>query len=218
MITKGIQFGEIHSFYDLNLVLSSKSIPPASPKTNYVSLPGGDGSLDLTEAHGEIKYNDRDLSFAFTIHPDDKMSFEEKVSFVSNKLNGRYFERITNDKDPEYYFSGRVSVNEYLQDRSLGQIKISAKVKPYKMRHTETVVSVALTGAEKEITLRNERKPVVPVITCTNHDTTVSYDGKSWTLSAGTHELPSLYVTESGKVVRVSGTGTITFTYREGAL
>ena len=70
---KGIQFNDIHSYYDLNLILSVVNIPPAQPKTNYVDLPGGEGSLDLTEALGEVKYNDRDCTFTFTMNPTDHL-------------------------------------------------------------------------------------------------------------------------------------------------
>lgn len=217
MIFKGITFNEIDSFLDLNLVLSSKSIPPAQPKTNYVDLPGGDGSLDLTEAHGEIKYNDRDLIFEFTIHPAEVMTFEEKVTQVSNALNGRYFERITNLKDPEYYYSGRVSVNEYMQDKNIGTITISAKVKPYKMQHTETEVSVQLSGEYQGITLENGRKPVIPEIICTG-ETKLIFEGSEFTLSAGTHNILEVYLKSGANTVQVKGAGKITFKWRKGEL
>ena len=56
MISKGISFDNIHSFYDLNLILSGVEITPAKPKTNYVDIVGGDGSIDMTEAHGDVKF------------------------------------------------------------------------------------------------------------------------------------------------------------------
>lgn len=217
MIFKGIVFGEIDSFLDLNLVLSSKSITPAKPKTNYVDLPGGDGSLDLTEAHGEIKYHDRDLTFIFTINPDDPMTFEEKAMQVSNALNGKYFDRITNMKDPEFYYSGRVSVDEYKQDKHIGTITISAKVKPYKMRHTDTVVSIDLSEELQTVILKNGRKPVIPEIVCTD-TTTLIFGEYELTLSAGTHNILEVYLTEGTNTVQVSGSGTITFTWKEGML
>ena len=81
MIETGISFGGIHSFYDLNLILSGSEIPPAKPKTTYVDIPGGDGSVDLTEANGEVKYYDRDCKFIFTMNPSDDLSdraFEQR--------------------------------------------------------------------------------------------------------------------------------------------
>ena len=55
----GIKFDDIHSFYDLNLVLSQVDIPPATAKTSFVDIPGADGSVDMTEALGSVKYKDR---------------------------------------------------------------------------------------------------------------------------------------------------------------
>ena len=69
MIETGVLFNNIHSFYDLDLILSAVEVPPAIPKMVYVDIPGADGSLDLTEAHGEVKYNDRTISMLFTLNP-----------------------------------------------------------------------------------------------------------------------------------------------------
>ena len=74
MIETGILFGNIHSFYDLNLILSAVDIEPAKPKTTYVDVPGGDGSLDLTEALGEVKYYDRTHKFTLTMNPASDLS------------------------------------------------------------------------------------------------------------------------------------------------
>ena len=103
MIETGVSFGDIHSFYDLNLILSLPDISPAIPKTNFVDLAGADGSLDLSEAHGEVKYQDRTHKFTFTMNPADDLSeaaWEAKKTEVSNRLNGRAC-RITLDKDPD---------------------------------------------------------------------------------------------------------------------
>ena len=52
MIETGIYFDNIHSFYDLNLVLSKVEISPAKPKTSYVDIPGGNGSIDFVLSFG----------------------------------------------------------------------------------------------------------------------------------------------------------------------
>ena len=87
-IYKGIYFDDIHSYFDLNLILAPFVPTPAEPKTNYIDITGGDGSLDLTEGLGEVKYKDRNFTFTFTINPSEKMTFDEKVSQVSNALDG----------------------------------------------------------------------------------------------------------------------------------
>ena len=213
-IYKGIYFDDIHSFHDLNLILAPFVPVPAEPKTNYIDIAGGDGSLDMTEALGEVKYKDRPFEFTFTINPSDKMTFDEKVSQISNVLNGRKC-RITLDRDPDYFWEGRCIVDKYAQDRNLKQISVKATVKPYKIKQNETVISFDLATEEKEITLKNGRKSVVPEITCTDDNTVVVFGDITQTLSAGTHKILDIYLTEGNNLLKVSGSGTITFKYQE---
>lgn len=141
----GIWFDGIHSYDDLHLILSKVNIPPASAKTTYVDIPGSDGSVDLTEAQGEVKYKSRGCSFTFTAFPQD--DFEEKKTEVSNCLNGKRC-KITLDKDPDYYYEGRCIVNSFASNKKLNQIVVNATVSPYKMKNTNTVVNVNLSGQD----------------------------------------------------------------------
>lgn len=214
---KGIYFDDVHSFYDLNLILAPFVPTPAEPKTNYIDITGGDGSLDLTEGLGEVRYKDRNFEFTFSVNPSDKMTFDEKVSQVSNALNGKKC-KITLDRDPEYYWEGRCTVNKYAQNKALKQISVKATVRPYKLKQNQTVASFELATAEKEITLKNGRKSVVPEITCTNDNVTVVFGNITETLSAGTHKVLDIYLKEGNNNLKVLGSGTITFTYQEGEL
>lgn len=214
---KGIYFDDIHSFYDLNLILAPFVPVPATAKTNYIEITGGDGSLDLSEALGEIKYKARDFTFTFTINPLDAMTFDEKVSQVSNALNGKRF-KITLDRDPDYYWEGRCTVDKYAQNAKIGQITVKAKVEPYKFKQTETIVSFDLTSEETEIVLKNSKKSVVPEITCTNDGATVTFGDVDVTLSVGTHKILDIYLKEGNNILKVLGSGTITFKYQEADL
>lgn len=140
---KGIWFDDVHSHTDLNLVLSEINIPPAIPKTTFVDIPGGDGSVDLSEALGEVKFKDRGCSFTFTAFPDD--DFEVKKRQVSNLLNGKRCKIIV-DKDPDYYWIGRCSVDEYASDKRVHQIVVVATVAPYKLKRNVTREIVHLCG------------------------------------------------------------------------
>lgn len=220
MIETGIYFGDIHSFYDLNLILSSVSIPPAKPKTNYVDIPGSDGSVDLTEAHGEVKYNDRDCKFTFTMNPAGDLSevaFEEKKTEVSNALNGKEF-KITLDKDEDYFYQGRCEVSEYLSDKRIRQVAVTAKVKPYKFKQNVTVLTFALSETEKTVNIKNGRKSVCPSIECSDDNTLIVFGTTSISLSAGTHKVLDIQFTEGNNQLKLSGTGTVTFSFQEGDL
>lgn len=205
-----------HSFRDLNLILAPFVLPPAQPKINLLEIEGMDGSLDLTEANGVINYYDRELKFTFTVFPEDDLSFEERQTAVSNSLNGKRC-KITIDKDSDYYFIGRCSVNEYLCDRRLCQIVITATVAPYKLLQNETVVSFTLSDTEQSIIVENKRKSVVPVITVTD-SAKVVFGGVTRQLSAGSYKVLDFLLTQGANAFDISGTGTITFTYQEGDL
>lgn len=221
-IETGVSFevigtGEVfHSFRDLNLILAPFVMPPAKPKTNLLEIEGMDGSLDLTEANGEVRYYDREPKFTFSVFPQDNSTFDERQTVVSNALNGKRC-KITLDRDPDYYYIGRCTVSEYLCDKRLCRIVITATVAPYKLLQHETVVAFSLTDSAQTVYLGNSRKSVVPVITVTN-SAQVTFGGVSKQLSAGTHKYADFQLKAGNNAFVISGTGTITFTYQEGDL
>ena len=218
MIETGIQFGDIHSYYDLNLVLSSVDIPPAQPKTNYIDIPGGNGSIDLTEALGEVKYKDKALTFVFTMFPNDLLTFEEKKTQIANALNGKRFEKITVEKDSDYYYTGRCVVDSFLEDKMLRQFTVVATVNPYKLKQNETIVAIPLTSTAKTIVLTNGRKSVRPTITCSANGAKIVIGNATYSLNKGTQTVSTLVLKEGVTEMQVSGSGTMEFKYREGDL
>ena len=215
--THGISFGDVHSFDDLNLLLSSKEIPPATPKTTYIDVPGSDGSLDLSESHGVVKYKDRECTFTFTLHPSDHTDWEEKKTEISNLLNGNVF-KITLDTDEDYYYQGRCTVSKYLQNRRLKQFTVTAKVHPYKFKQDVTIVRAQIATTPKAVNLNNGRMPAVPQIECSNDNTVIVFNGDTFNLSKGTHKILDIQLSEGINTLTVSGTGTVTFKYQEGDL
>lgn len=211
---KGIWFGDRHSYDDLHLVLSAMDIPPATPKTNYVDIPGADGSVDLTEALGEVRFSDRECSFTFTAFPQD--DFERKKREVSNLINGKRM-RIRVDKDPGYYWEGRCSVNEYASDKNIHQIVVGAVVRPYKLRESVSVVTVQLSDTPQEISLTNGRKTVAPTLECSGNAVIV-FDGNTFHIGSGTHKLLDIQLHEGSNDMTVAGSGTLAISYQEGDL
>lgn len=210
---KGILFDRIHSYYDLNLVLSKVSISPATVKTKFVDIPGGNGSVDLTEALGEVKFNDRECSFTFTVFPYE--DFEEKKTKVSNLLNGKRC-KITVDKDPDYYWDGRCFISEYESNKNLHKIVVKATVAPYKLKHNVTKVIVP-AGDEVVRTIQNSRKTVIPTITNTA-DATIVYDGNSYPIAAGVHKILNIELVTGKNQVTVTSAEEVEFVYQEGDL
>ena len=210
---KGIQFDNIHSYDDLNLVLSAVNIPPAAVKTNFVDIPGGDGSVDLTDALGEVRYKDRECTFTFSVFPYE--NFEEKKREVSNLLNGKRC-NITVDKDPDYYWTGRCFINEYASDKNLHKIVVGATVAPYKLKNNPTTINIP-AGENVVGRLWNSRRTIVPTIITTT-DATIVYDGDRYDINAGTHKILNIELVEGINVVTVTSTAPVKFTYQEGDL
>ena len=218
MAINGVTFGTQHSLDDLNLILSKVDIPPAKPKTRYIDIPGGNGSIDLTEANGEIVYEDRTLSFTFTVHPDESATFDEVRSDISNQLNGQNC-KITLDKDDDYYFYGRVTVDDYRTNKKVNEITVKARVQPYKYKQNPTMVKFALSAQAKTVNISNSRKSVSPTVTVSEGGSaSVEYEGNTFTFTAGTQRNADLRFTAGNNRVKISGSGTITFIYQEGSL
>lgn len=212
---KGVKFGNYHSYNDFSLILSSKTIGTPSPKTETIDIPGGDGVLDLTDFFGEVKYNNRDLSFEFsTIVP--QAEFMNLFSRVQNALHGQKVQ-IVLDEDAEWFYTGRITVSEWKADKSIGKLTIDCDCEPFKSRLGDTVIYQMVNDSEETIILPNGIKPVVPIIDITGN-INLTFGTNFWALTEGRYELPAVRLLNGDNIIIVSGTGTATFTYRERRL
>ncbi|MGN0462007.1 MAG: hypothetical protein ACI4HZ_06140 [Ruminococcus sp.] len=192
---RGITFGNIHTD-DMNLILSSVNIPPAQPKTNYIDIPGADGQVDLTEALGVVKYQMREAEFVFTTAPGHNI--EDVKRKVSNTLNGVYFDKIVLDKDPEWYWQGRVRVDGYGNEYPCDKITVKATLKPYKYR--DNVIKFRSTKAQdtRTVVLYNENKVVLPKFITANSGVRISCNGNSTYIAPNTTFSSTDFALEKG--------------------
>lgn len=219
MIQSGVSFGGVHSFWDLDLILAAVSVSPASPKEAYVDIPGADGTIDMTEALGEVKFKDRIATFTFYMNPGSDLSdaaWEEKKTAVCNRVNGVRC-RITIDKDPDFYWTGRCKVNELSSSKKLRKIVVGASVAPYKLKQDVTVYSVNLSSSPSEVKLWNGRKTVSPSFECTGAAVLTIGDA-TFNISEGTHKILDIQLHEGETTVTVTGTGKLDIKYQEGDL
>lgn len=70
---------------------------------------------------------------------------------------------------------------------------------------------------EKEVLLLNDRKPVVPTITC-SAETVLGVAGASYAVKAGTHKILDFQLEEGETRITLQGTGAVHITYQEGSL
>ena len=211
---KGVRFGNYHSYDDFSLILSQKTIGAPSPKTETIDIPGGDGVLDLTEFFGEVKYNNRNLSFEFSsIVP--QAFFMNQFSHIQAALHGRKM-RIILDESPEWYYTGRISVSEWKAEKAVGKLTIDCDCEPYRAKLSETVITKDVNGPQTVI-LTNGGKIVVPTIDITG-EVQLTFGENFYTLAAGRYDLPGVQLVNGENTILLDGAGTATFTYLERGL
>ena len=211
---RGIKFNNLHSYDDFSLILNSKDIKAPTPKTNLIEVEGADGVLDYSEYFGEIKYSNRQLSFEFSTIVEQS-EFLNLFSEVQNALHGKKM-KITLDDDPNFYYYGRISVNEWKSNGRIGKIVVEADCEPYKYKVAPTINSLSVNGT-KTVVFDNLRKSVVPQFT-TTAEFAIGFKGNSYTIIAGTFEIPALQFVAGENVVTFTGHGTVTVEYQEGSL
>lgn len=232
----GVKFGDKHSYFDFDLILTNKEIQYPDPKTEKVDVMGMDGELDLTNVLGDtVKFHNRKLSFTFTLIKNSQKEFANSLTEIANYLHGNKF-RIVIDSDSEYYYVGRCTINKFKTDKRTSTIQIDVDAEPYKYEvipenkrwlwnpfsfengvipNTE----ISITGS-KELHLKNLKKVVIPKITC-SVPMTLTIDGKTYNLKSGENLIHEIKLHEGDNLVTVtveSGTGTIKFEYVCGAL
>lgn len=213
---KGITFGNLHTYDDLNLILTAKEIGAPEVKEMKIDIEGADGSLDLTEFFGEPKYGDVTHKFTFAVIGSIS-EFVARYTQVKNALHGKKL-KIVLDEEPGYYYAGRLFVSSFTSAKGIGTITIEADCEPWKYKASPTVVTQAITESGT-VSLLNSRKRVVPEVLIAAEDKLrLAYGYNVWDLSAGSYTLPELELQEGTNTVNVTGTGTVTFTYQEGGL
>lgn len=199
------------------LLLAGKEIGSPEVKRMTIDVEGADGTLDYTDFFGEPKYTDVKHKFPFATQVP-KGEFLSHYSQVKNALHGKKM-RIILDDEPDFFYVGRIYVQPFSSDKTIGYITIEAECEPYKYKLAKTVVTRAIAGTVA-ITLTNARKRAVPEVTITTSTSlNIQYgSGLIWDLGPGSYTLPELELKEGANLVTVTGTGTISFTWQEGEL
>lgn len=210
----GIKIGPYHTYNDWALILGRIDLQTPTPKAYKIDIEGADGTLDVTDFFGEVKYNDFTQPFPFTMTgPQEEYSARHDA--IKNAIHGKKL-RIILDDMPGFFYMGRVTVGSLANEKGYAAFDIVADCEPYKYKLEKTTVTKAITGSGA-VSLTNSRKRAVPTITA-SAAFTLTFGPYTWTISAGTYTLPELELVEGANVVSVTGTGTISLTWQEGGL
>lgn len=211
----GVKFGDKHSITDWDLLMTSKSIGEPEPKILTVEIPGSDGTKDLTEAFGEVNYNNRTLTFNFDLFqsPSDWWTLKEKIS---KYLHGKKL-KIILDQDPNYFYLGRCKITNFSNDYTVAHLTIECDCEPYKYKLSETSNTKTIT-AGTTYTYSNLYKSVIPTLVL-SAAMTLEFKDNTYILGAGTHKVLDIKFVEGNNSIKVTaGSGTLTVKYQEATL
>ena len=215
MLNDVIFNNEKSAFYDWNIVLTKAEIPLPTPKTSTVDIKGADGVLDLSEVlTGDVLYNNRTIKLTFEMLNDN--DYYGLITEISNYIHGQKI-KFTLNNDEDYYYIGRATINQWECVKRKGKIVIQVDCEPYKYAVIETVRTVNVTNQTKTVTLSNSRKTVCPTLTVTG-TITLTINGVQYELAVGEQQLINFRLVEGNNTIKVSGNGTLTISYRQGAL
>ena len=210
---------KFNTWYDLRLIITAKTIFDAEPKTNYVKLDGMSGSLDLSESlTGEITYDDRAIEATFWTDYGNRRDREALLRKITASLHGKKIKIIEPD-DPNHYFYGRVKIKSKANNLAYAEFTIEAICEPWRYAIEETVRRVDVNSAAITSVVINNNgvKTLSPTVTVTG-SVSIGYNGKIVRLTTGTHRITDIKLYRGVNIVTVSGTGSVTLTYREADL
>lgn len=192
--------------------------PIPKSQTETVVVPGRNSPIRFTEALGSVSFEPR----AFTVSLSmlgTREKFNELVKAASNRFSGRLAKVVTSE-EPGLYCIGTLQLApSYNPIEGRGELEIECDDADAYRYHTE-VTEVIVSGSST-VTLKNDYMPVIPVVV-TTAETKLTWkigtDTFNKTVSAGTWEFPELQLSHGTNSVKVTGSGTTTFRYREGCL
>lgn len=135
-----ITIGGKNTWDDWHLQPSSRPVvKPPTQKTNYIEIPGANGSLDLSDLPmGYPVYQNRQGEWEFIVENGFK-SWDVLYSEILNYVHGKKFQVILED-DLAYYYEGRITVKDWKSNNNgtWSNIVLGYNLGPFKYSITST--------------------------------------------------------------------------------
>lgn len=198
---------------DLDIWVRNYNVGLAEPYTVYVNVPYRDGSLDLSDVFGRKSYKDRRIKCELLIVSRNYM---QAYNELNRLFNGEKCRMILSNEN--YYYEGRVSIGSLKSERFKFKTDMEMIAYPYKFKSTETTVTVNASYGGTLATLSNSQMPVKPKF-LSSSAVTITANGKTYNVPANAEtQFDDFILTDSETEIIVTGTGTVSITYREGIL
>ena len=229
-----ITIGDKNTWDDWHLIPESRPLVNSPPvKSNYIEIPGGDGVLDLTAVMaGRPLYNNRTGNWSFIVQNgfrDWAVLYSEIMAY----LHGQKMRAVLED-DPDFYYEGRFSVNQWRSDKDYSRIVIDYNVGPYKQYvagsdkwlwdtfnfETDTIryYKNLIVSGTLNIVVIGDMMDTIPVLVSSVDGMKVSYNGVSHTLSRGANQFGDIVLHFGENNFTFTGNGRITINIVGGRL
>ena len=235
-----IYIGDKNTWDDFHLVSTDRpTVVPPEVRTVYVDAYGIDGPLDLSTAlTGGILYKNRVGSWTFTavnsMYGVTDESWEIRYHKLANYLHGKKFKIVLED-DPNYYYMGRLSIDEWKSGKNWSSVTINYTLEPYKYEKFSSLddwlwdpfsfetgivreyKNIAVNGSYT-LTIAGSERPVIPQFTVSagGNGMNVRYNGVTYTIPDGSSRNPNIVLREEESTLVIQGTGTISILYQGG--
>lgn len=212
-------FDKFNTWYNWRLIVTAKDVTPPEPKTNYINIDGMNGTLDLSEAlTGDIAFNDRTVSASFWTSNGSYKDREKLLRDIVSSLHGKKIKIIEPD-DPEHYFYGRVKIKSRKNILPYAEFSIVCECDPWRYAVNDSVRRIDVNSEllTQVVINNNGVKSLCPEITVTG-SVDIIYNGVKTSLTAGSYKISDIRLRQGVNIIGVSGTGSVTFTYREADL
>ncbi|TCW59005.1 hypothetical protein EC917_101259 [Bacillus thuringiensis] len=230
----GIKFDGKHSYNDMGYTMpAERDIGFPSKEKIIVQVPFSNVEYDFSELYGSQTYGSRELKYQFNIlrrgnYTPHAMQIE-KTKLINWLMNTNGRKKLYDDTIPGYYFLAEVeSAADFQDDWETGTMTVSFRAYPFMIAElhegndiwdsfnfdldvaqtTDFIVKGALT-----VTLLNVGTPdAVPEIK-TSNSMKIIKDGVTYSVPAGVTKDKNFVLKSGENVLRINGSGTISFRF-----
>lgn len=217
MNRRAFYFDKWNTWHDWRCTLTAKDLTPPEPKTKLVSIEGGHGSLDLSEAlTGEPVYDVRKATASFLCSEGTYGDREKLRRSIVTAIHGRRVPIIDPD-DPERYLLGRVVTKKVVNNLAYMTFDVEATCDPWRYAVEETVRQIPVSGTVSAV-LNNDGDLTVCPTLVVDGTIDITYGDEIIRKTSGTYKVADLRLRHGANVLTLTGRGSVTFLYREAVL
>lgn len=213
-------FDQYNTWTDWGLILTAKTdVTPPEVKTNYVDIAGMSGSLDLSDVlSGEPTFEMRTFSASFCACDTSYEARKSLMTSIISAIHGRKL-KIMEPDDTGHYFLGRVMVKNVNHTISHTEFTVDCICEPwrYEMKEAVQVIPVNSRNPVNVRVHNSGRKTICPDITVSGQ-VTFTCQGVTSQATDGKYKITTFKLYQGENVIQVSGSGTLTLTYRRADL